>query len=190
MRALDSPPTLADLAWALVPAAPALGALLARAALHPAAAAYAPSLLGLIEHARERLSLPPGDDAHRHWEVLRDAERALAAPAVELAIEPVDDAAAGRLRVPRFDHAATDALRAIPTPVAAEAIRLAGELGAGDPSAWKAIERTGATHVARLGVHHVMLFATDDRSLMVRDIVPRDRLRTALERLAAAARRR
>ena len=88
--------------------------------------------------------------------------------------------------IPRFDDAATRALGSIPVAVAAEALRTIGELAAGEGLAWHRVKQAKDMRtplfMARVGIHHRLLFRVDDR-LAITDIVPREGLLHALKRL-------
>src|SRR5262249_16705838 len=86
--------------------------------------------------------------------------------------EPDDDAdaieelPASRVRLPRFERAAERALALVPPLVASEAVRNAGHLASGDPTAWRGIKQARGMNspvfMSRLGIHHRMVFRLDD----------------------------
>jgi hypothetical protein len=95
-----------------------------------------------------------------------------------------------RVRVPAFDRRATDAVGTIPGHVAAAAVRTAGELAAGDSAAWRGVKQAKDMRrqmmMARIGIHHRLLFRVEDDILRVVDVVPRENLLTTLKRLRDA----
>jgi hypothetical protein len=92
--------------------------------------------------------------------------------------------------LPRFDRRFADALADVPANVAAEAMRTIGTLGAGDGFAWRNVKQAKdmvrPVLMARVGIHHRMLFRVDDGALEVLDLITRETLLTALKRLRAA----
>jgi hypothetical protein len=110
---------------------------------------------------------------------------------VEDGDEGVDDlpVAARGITLPRFERKFTDALADVPGPVASEAMRTIGTLSAGDGSAWKGIKQAKdmvrPLLMARVGIHHRLLFRCDDGILEVVDLITRETLLTTLKRLRA-----
>jgi len=99
-----------------------------------------------------------------------------------------DEATAPRaLLVPQFTARATDALARITDRVAADALRTVGALAARDDHAWRGVKRAKDMPreilMARLGIHHRLIFSTDRGPLEILDIVPREGLDLALKRL-------
>ncbi|MCC6874199.1 MAG: SEC-C domain-containing protein [Sandaracinaceae bacterium] len=83
------------------------------------------------------------------------------------------------LLAPHFTDGARADMERLPKRIAADAIRAAGELGAGDPPAWrhaKRLQGLGEVYSARLGIHHRMLFRKKDGTLEVFTIVDREDL--------------
>ncbi len=94
------------------------------------------------------------------------------------------------IHIPQVGRRAEDALRAVPAHVAAEAMRTVGSLSAGDRSAWSRVKQGKDMKftllMARVGIHHRLLFRIDDGVLDVLDLVTRENLDTALKRLRMA----
>jgi hypothetical protein len=88
--------------------------------------------------------------------------------------------------IPRFGAAAAAALETVPRHVAAVALRTLGALAAGDPAAWRGVKQAkDMPHqllMARIGIHHRLLFRADG-ALDVLDLVTRESLLTTLKRL-------
>jgi hypothetical protein len=110
--------------------------------------------------------------------------------------QDVDDAeteaVAGGARgivVPRFERKAADAFADVPGPVAAEAMRTIGTLAAGDGFAWRNVKQAKdmirAVLMARVGIHHRLLFRVESGTLEVLDLITREQLLTTLKRLRA-----
>lgn len=89
--------------------------------------------------------------------------------------------------LPCFTTSAAGALRAVPRNVAAEAMRTCGNLAAGDTAVWRGIKQAKdmprQVLMARIGLHHRMLFRVDGDAMEVFDLVTRESLDTALKRL-------
>jgi SEC-C motif len=111
---------------------------------------------------------------------------------VDDADEGVDDlpVAARGITLPRFDRKFTDSLADVPGPVASEAMRTIGTLSAGDGFAWKGIKQAKdmvrPLLMARVGIHHRLLFRCDDGILDVMDLITRETLLTTLKRIRGA----
>lgn len=112
---------------------------------------------------------------------------------VEEADDDVGDAVEAGARgiaIPRFERRALDALAGVPGNVAAEAMRTIGTLAAGDGYAWRgakqAKDMTRPVLMARVGIHHRLLFRVEDGSLEVLDLITREQLLTTLKRLRNA----
>jgi hypothetical protein len=103
-----------------------------------------------------------------------------------------DDVALGAraLTIPRFERRAVDALADVPQAVAAEAMRTVGTLAAGDGFAWRGIKQAKdmvrPVLMARVGIHHRLLFRVQDGVLEVLDLITREQLLTTLKRLRQA----
>jgi hypothetical protein len=91
--------------------------------------------------------------------------------------------------IPQFERRFTDALDGVPAPVAAEAMRTVGALAAGDGVAWRgtkqAKDMARQVLMARVGIHHRLLFRVEDGRLEVLDLITREQLLTTLKRLRA-----
>ncbi|HEY4238316.1 MAG TPA: SEC-C metal-binding domain-containing protein [Kofleriaceae bacterium] len=92
--------------------------------------------------------------------------------------------------VPQFSRRAIDALAEAPRAVAAEALRTIGALAAGDTFAWRrtksARDMPRQVLMARVGIHHRLLFRTESGPFEVIDLVTRENLLTTLKRMRAA----
>jgi uncharacterized protein YchJ len=92
--------------------------------------------------------------------------------------------------LPRFDRRFADALAEVPAPVAAEAMRTIGTLSAGDGFAWRNVKQAKdmarQVLMARVGIHHRMLFRCEVGVLDLLDLITREQLMTTLKRLRAA----
>ena len=103
--------------------------------------------------------------------------------------EAVDDVDRG-VAVPVISRKAQEALDEIPRTVAAEALRTIGGLAAGDASAWRRIKQakdmTRPLLMARIGIHHRLLFRVQARVLEVCDLVTREELLATLKRMRSA----
>ncbi|HEU4611326.1 MAG TPA: hypothetical protein VFS15_04595, partial [Kofleriaceae bacterium] len=113
------------------------------------------------------------------------------------AVEETDDDVADEIEVgtrgitiPHFERRATDALADVPAAVAAEAMRTIGTLTAGDGFAWRGVKQakdmTRPVLMARVGIHHRLLFRVEDGALQVLDLITREQLLTTLKRLRSA----
>ena len=89
--------------------------------------------------------------------------------------------------IPHVGSAAQASLDAVPREIAAMTMRTLGMLAAGDAAAWRSVKQAKdmPTQVlmARLGIHHRMLFRADEGRLEVLDVITREGLKTALKRL-------
>ncbi|HSK03615.1 MAG TPA: SEC-C metal-binding domain-containing protein, partial [Kofleriaceae bacterium] len=98
-----------------------------------------------------------------------------------------DEAAARAVLIPRFTEAAAAAFEDVPRNVAAVAMRTVGALAAGEPAAWRGVKQAKdmarQVLMARVGIHHRLLFRADDGILDVLDLVTRESLMTTLKRL-------
>jgi hypothetical protein len=93
--------------------------------------------------------------------------------------------------VPRFSDRAAKALGALDPTAADAALALVAALAAGRPNAWsgtKHLTKVRSVMSARAGLYHRILFALEDRALVVLDVVPRKDLEQAVTRLAAERR--
>ena len=93
------------------------------------------------------------------------------------------------ITLPRFDRRFSDALGEVPAPVAAEAVRTVGILASGDGFAWRQVKQAKdmarQVLMARVGIHHRMLFRVEDGTMDVLDLITREQLMTTLKRLRA-----
>jgi len=93
------------------------------------------------------------------------------------------------ITLPRFDRRFVDALAEVPAPVASEAVRTVGVLAAGDGFAWRAVKQAKdmarQVLMARVGIHHRMLFRVEEGVMDVLDLITREQLMTTLKRLRA-----
>ena len=111
---------------------------------------------------------------------------------VDEADEGVDDlpVAARGITLPRFDRKFTDSIADVPGPVASEAMRTIGTLSAGDGFAWRSVKQAKdmvrPLLMARVGIHHRLLFRCDDGILDVMDLITRETLLTTLKRIRGA----
>ena len=91
------------------------------------------------------------------------------------------------LLFPEFTAGAKAALEAVPRNVATIAMRTIAALAAGEAAAWGAIKQAKDMRrqvlMARIGIHHRLLFGTDDGALEVLDVVTRQNLLSTLKRL-------
>jgi hypothetical protein len=105
--------------------------------------------------------------------------------------EGVDDlpVAARGITLPRFDRKFTDALTDVPPQVGSEAMRTIGVLASGDGFMWKSVKQAKdmvrPLYMARVGIHHRLLFRCDDGVLDVMDLITRETLLTTLKRIRA-----
>lgn len=110
----------------------------------------------------------------------------------ETSDEGVDDlpVAARGITLPKFERKFTDALGEVPGPVASEAMRSVGVLAAGDGFAWKMVKQAKdmvrPLYMARVGIHHRMLFRCDAGVLELVDLITRETLLTTLKRIRGA----
>jgi uncharacterized protein YchJ len=93
------------------------------------------------------------------------------------------------ITLPRFDRRFADSLAEVPAPVATEAVRTVGVLAAGDGFAWRQVKQAKdmarQVLMARVGIHHRMLFRVEEGVMDVLDLITREQLMTTLKRLRA-----
>jgi uncharacterized protein YchJ len=93
------------------------------------------------------------------------------------------------ITLPRFDRRFADALGEVPAPVATEAVRTVGILASGDGFAWRSVKQAKdmarQVLMARVGIHHRMLFRVEEGVMDVLDLITREQLMTTLKRLRA-----
>jgi hypothetical protein len=122
--------------------------------------------------ASERRALDPeaADDRDDRWEVDDDA------------------ASERRIRVPIWRPAPMSDIGSLPAHAAREALCTIAELAAGDAATWRAVKRakrmTTPILMARVGIHHRLLFCVNDSSLEVMELVTRESLNVTLKRYA------
>jgi hypothetical protein len=101
-------------------------------------------------------------------------------------LEELPADAARAVQIPRFSAAAAAALEAVPRNIAAATMRAIGALAGGDPAAWRGVKQAKdmprQVLMARVGIHHRLLFRTHD-GLDVLDLVTRESLMMTLKRL-------
>jgi hypothetical protein len=108
----------------------------------------------------------------------------------EADLEVVTTPPVGRSRgplVPCFESGATHALRRVSGTVAAESLRTVGELAAGDTGAWLRVKQARdmrtPLYLVRIGIHHRMLARIDGDALVIVDLVSREDMDLAIQRL-------
>jgi hypothetical protein len=136
-------------------------------------------------------TLQSAEDDKREASARDDHRSRRVAPAAETddaeteAVEP----GARATVLPRFDRRFADAVASVPANVAAEAMRTIGALSAGDAFAWRNVKQakdmTRQVLMARVGIHHRLLFRGEDGALDVLDLITREQLMTTLKRLRA-----
>ena len=143
---------------------------------------------GNAERAELRKQLQKAEDeAERRPESLRRAP----APVEDDDADAADELPLGTrgITLPRFDRRFSDALEEVPTPVATEAMRTVGILASGDGFAWRQVKQAKdmarQVLMARVGIHHRMLFRVDGGVLDILDLITREQLLTTLKRLRA-----
>jgi hypothetical protein len=106
--------------------------------------------------------------------------------------EGVDDLPLGarEVAIPRFDRRASDALADVPHTVASEAMRTIGNLAAGDGFAWRNVKQAKdmarQVLMARVGIHHRLIFRVEEGVMDVLDLITRETLMNTLKRLRGA----
>ncbi len=139
--------------------------------------------------AREEESRP--EPAARSERPDRDAVRSRRA-----AVDETDDDVGDALElgnrdvaIPRFERRFTDALGDVPATVAAEAMRTVGSLAAGDGFAWRGVKQAKdmvrPVLMARVGIHHRLIFRVEDGAMELLDLITREQLLTTLKRIRA-----
>ena len=105
------------------------------------------------------------------------------------ACEPIDVIDRGPV-IPQLSRRAEDALGAVPKHVASEALRTFGSVCAGDASAWRKVKQAKdmprQVLMARIGIHHRLLFRIEGSALNMLDVVTRENLMTTLKRMRGA----
>jgi uncharacterized protein YchJ len=121
--------------------------------------------------------------------VRRDSARGRRGAVEEADADVADEVPHGTrgIAVPRFERRAIDSFEAVPAQIAAEAMRTLGGLAAGDGFAWRGVKQakdmTRQVLMARVGIHHRLLFRVEDGMLDVLDLITREQLMTTLKRL-------
>jgi hypothetical protein len=94
------------------------------------------------------------------------------------------------LLFPQFTDSAKAALGSMPRNVAAQAMRTVANLAAGDPAAWRIIKQAKDMRrqvlMARVGIHHRLLFRVENSVLDVLDVVTRESLLINLKRMRSS----
>jgi hypothetical protein len=112
---------------------------------------------------------------------LEDVEPAECA---DVAAPPARSCRSARVRLPRFDRVEGE-LEQAPAHVAAAAVRIAAALAVGDHGAWQSVKRAVDVHppvlMARVGLHHRLLFHLEANALVVDRFVTREGLMHALK---------
>jgi hypothetical protein len=97
------------------------------------------------------------------------------------------EAGARDVTLPRFERRFVDALGEVPTQVAAETMRTIGTLSAGDGFAWRGVKQAKdmarQVLMARIGIHHRLIFRVEGEEMNVLDLITREQLDTTLRRL-------
>jgi hypothetical protein len=135
-----------------------------------------------VSEAQARAARP--DDGHRARRSAAGAE----VDADDAETEAIESRARG-IVLPRFERRVADALADVPAPVAAETMRTIGTLAAGDGFAWRNVKQAKdmirPVLMARVGIHHRLLFRVDAGAMDVLDLITREQLLTTLKRLRA-----
>lgn len=101
----------------------------------------------------------------------------------ETALEP----GSRDVALPRFERRFVDALGEVPAQVAAETMRTIGTLAAGDGFAWRSVKQAKdmarQVLMARVGIHHRLIFRVEGDDMSVLDLITREQLDTTLRRL-------
>jgi hypothetical protein len=130
-------------------------------------------------------------DAHALHHEREDSPRARRAT-VDEPDEGFDDSdalepGARDVTLPRFERRFVDAVGEVPGQVAAETMRTIGTLSAGDGFAWRGVKRAKdmarQVLMARVGIHHRLIFRVEGDELTVLDLITREQLDTTLKRL-------
>lgn len=91
------------------------------------------------------------------------------------------------ITLPRFERRFIDALGDVPRTVAAETLRTIGTLAAGDGFAWRNVkpakDMARQVLMARVGIHHRLIFRVEDGEINALDLITREQLDTTLKRL-------
>jgi hypothetical protein len=101
--------------------------------------------------------------------------------------EPLPFVSSRALLFPQFTDAAQASLGSVPRNVASQAMRTVASLAAGDPAAWRGIKQAKDMRrqvlMARVGIHHRLLFRVEGTALEVLEIVTRESLLTHLKHM-------
>ena len=102
----------------------------------------------------------------------------------------VEAEGAGPVLIPSLSNAAQAALASAPRHIAAEAVRTLGSLAARDAPAWRRVKQAKdmgrPVLMARIGIHHRLLFRIDAGVVEAFDLIPRAELETVLKRLRSS----
>jgi uncharacterized protein YchJ len=141
---------------------------------------------GNAERRDLRDKLRAADEAKPREEGHRARRAEAPAESDDAETESVDHATRG-IALPRFDRRFTDALDDVPATVASEAMRTIGTLCAGDGFAWRSVKQakdmTRQVLMARVGIHHRMIFRVEAGAMDVMDLVTRETLLNTLKRI-------
>jgi len=116
------------------------------------------------------------------------------APATATETEEADDGDELEIEVrdiaiPSFERRVRDALDDVPQNVAADAMRTIGMLSSGDAMAWARVKQakdmSRQVLMARIGIHHRLIFRVEDMAMTLIDLVTREDLLTTLKRIRA-----
>jgi len=144
---------------------------------------------GNEERAMLRRQLAATDASADDGERVQSGGGVAAGPGDEEEEAAPADAVPRRVVVPFWSRAAEDGLRTVPTHVAAAALRTVADLAGGDVAAWRAIKRPAHVDrpvlMARIGIHHRLIFDIEGDKLGVLELIPRSSLDLAVKRLRA-----
>jgi hypothetical protein len=108
----------------------------------------------------------------------------------ELEGDDIADEPERGILIPTFSRAAAEALQDMPAHVAAEAMRTIGQLTAGDRAAWSRVKQAQDLRppllMARVGIHHRLLFRASEGRAELLELVTRESLMHTLKRLRRA----
>jgi hypothetical protein len=144
---------------------------------------------GNSERAELRRQLADAADTAIRTEPTAPDRRRLADDDTDLA-DVVAPPGGRRVALPRFTERARAALESVTHNVAAQALRHIGSLAAGDAAAWRGVKQAKdmprQVLMTRIGIHHRLLFRSDDGALDILDLVTREALLTNLKHLRDA----
>lgn len=104
------------------------------------------------------------------------------------ALEAAYDVPLGRaVLVPRFPTGFDAVLGKLPRHIAADAMRIVGALASGEPASWRGVKQAKdmprPVLMARIGIHHRLIFSADSGALEVTHLITRAELEQTLQRL-------